>query len=446
MGSNHNMSFISTSTFSSRPSLDLILTRPPSYLSAPPSLNLPDYHPYPLPGEECIQASPLGRPRRTGTYQKKSGSVTLILTEQPENTSSPSYGNQGQVNGVIVLEKRDVVSEVYVKLEGEMNLVIPDQGAHTMVLFEEEQLLWKTSNQSNSTSTLEICPSQIPFSCRFPETFMSPMAQDQLLPLPPSLDVFYPGSLLTRIKYRLKIKVVQGRRRQSSAQSVLGFLGRLGLENFKILNVPIDYLPHTRPPYSVHHLICGPLSVPGFLSDLKRSPDEWVQSISSIKSSREDIAPCVDCHLFIPSIKIFSLADTIPFHIILTGPIRSLQEFVPSSCLPSPSPSARRNSSRSATAQKCSESVIYIYILRQICAKINNGESSAEGTGVRAVRNIIIGHGVVREVPPSIDDDLGRGDEGMLKWEGELSIITGSLTSNLGTFDAGGICLRILLY
>jgi len=85
----------------------------PSVTTCPPV-----YCPYAASGEQSLLASPLGQPQPSGTYKKKSGRVTLILTGQDECAHLPSYGRQGTVNGIIGIENRQEITEVHVKVCG----------------------------------------------------------------------------------------------------------------------------------------------------------------------------------------------------------------------------------------------------------------------------------------------------------------------------------------
>ncbi|THU83587.1 hypothetical protein K435DRAFT_689273 [Dendrothele bispora CBS 962.96] len=360
----------------------------------------PIYCPHPTLGEQSLLASPVRRPPPTGTYTKRSGDIVLTLTEQEEHDSSPSYGRQGSVNGIIDIGNRKPITEVHAKLEGEMVLVVPDRSAQTTQLFKDEHLLWKCDPSSSKSSSL--CPSQIPFTCTFPLTFAERGTNDRI-PLPPSLKQYFPGHFSAHTKYCLKIKIVRGRHP----------IVRRVFTGVKTIVIPINYSPRTRPPYSIR-------TSSDFLTDLKIAPEEWHQTVSTINSIREHEIPGVECHLFVPSLKIFSFLDRIPVHISLTGSLRSLQDFVIS-------PSADSTQSQP----------IRLYILRQLLVQIHDHS--------KYIKNTIIGEGSVQEIPPHKDDMVQEGidesNEGVLNWKGELSICNHGV-GLVGGFDAGALAVR----
>ncbi|KAF5333013.1 hypothetical protein D9758_015189 [Tetrapyrgos nigripes] len=362
-----------------------IVSLPPYSDASPP----PSYSSNPACGEQSIQLSPRSRTRPTGTWTKKSGSVSLLLMGQDDKASSPSYGRQGSVNGMITLDGRDAVSEVTVKLEGQMYLIIAQGGTETTQMFELSQTLWSSDSSVDITA---LCPSVIPFNFRFPSTFSVEGRPD--IPLPPSIDLHYPGSsgMMVSTTYTLKVKV-------KARSPTMGFWTKV-----KRMSVPLDYFPRTRPPYSI--------SNSDLFSDLKIAPEQWHQTVSVIKSRSRDDVPPIDCHLFIPSSKVYALSDTIPFHVNLTGALRSLREFLPSS-------SSSKDSSP-----------VTVTLLRQTSVEIN---------GERGWKNSTIGKGTVRGIPPPFSHLTCASREGSLDWEGEIQVSKSVL---VGGFNAGSLCIK----
>ncbi|THV02995.1 hypothetical protein K435DRAFT_716152 [Dendrothele bispora CBS 962.96] len=365
--------------------LENTTTLPPYSVASPP----PSYSSDPACGEQSIQLSPRSRSRPTGTFTKKSGSVTVILMGQDENASTPTYGRQDIVSGFLSLESREAISEVRVKLVGQMVLIISEGGSQTTQLFEQDHILWRYDPSSDADAS---CPSTIPFMCRFPSGFSTKGHADT--PLPPSLNMHYPGtsSMMITTRYTLKIKVVKAR------HPTMGFWTKV-----KRMAVSLDYLPRTRPPYSI-----SPSS--NWFSDLKIAPEQWHQTVAVIKSRSEDIVPSIDCNLFIPSSKVYSLSDSVPFHVNLTGPLRSLREFLP---------------------QPGKDSFpIHVHLLRQICVEVN---------GAKAWRNSIIGDGAVRGIPPPFSNITSESRDGSLDWEGEIKI---SKNVHICGFNAGDLAVK----
>ncbi|THU95034.1 hypothetical protein K435DRAFT_142131 [Dendrothele bispora CBS 962.96] len=384
-------------------SLPASISRLPSYTpSSPP----PSYFPDPTNGEQRIYASGRIRSRPTGIYTKKSSGITVALTEQ--DSSKPFYDRQGIVNGFILAEDRKAISEVQIELIGEMDLSVPEYGAGNVTLFQNVHTLWKLSSESDQPSSRSnICPNTIPFACIFPLTFVS-NAKDPTSArnsLPPSLDISFLGTLSASVKYLLKVRVIYER------YPPFHLWNRV-----KTTSLSLNYYPRSRPPY--------PLNLgPDLFTDLKIAPEEWHQTISVVKSNREDVVSSVDCHLFVPSLRIYGLADTIPVHIGLTGCPRSLRHF-----LYSPDSDELRAKNLSNPG-----SLMSVQIIRQVCVKVD---------GIKAVRSTVIGEGKVREVPPHIDEfvQLEYDEERVtLHWEGEVRCFE---TTTLGGFSTSHLSLK----
>ncbi|KAF5372109.1 hypothetical protein D9758_005034 [Tetrapyrgos nigripes] len=382
----------------------------PSYpnTTSTPTTPPPDYHSHPEGGEQCLGAATFPRARPTGTYVKKSKSMTIILTSQNPQASMPSYSRNGSVNGFILIENRTSVTEVQVELVGEMSVVIDRD--RTTPLVQDHQTLWKydsTSSDPESSSSSTPCPSAIPFACVFPPTFVSPAivpvnTEPCSFPLPPSVNFRYPGEFVAAIEYHIKATVIYGR------SPSLCFWNKM-----KTLTIPLSYLPRDRPLYAVSSGI-------SFFSSLKIAPEEWHQTVSAIKPRLEGTVPPIDCSLFVPSLKVYGLSDIIPVHVNLTGPIQSLRELMPL---------------QQHDKMNRQPSLIHIHIVRQVYVSLKNGR--------HAVRSSVIGEGKVHELPPHIDDTgwTNEVEEGIgtLHWE---STIQCSSTVTLGSFRTDGISLK----
>ncbi|KAJ4501294.1 hypothetical protein C8R41DRAFT_749020 [Lentinula lateritia] len=348
------------------PSYDSISSLPPLYSSDPAS------------GEQSIQLTPrtrsLGRP--TGTYVHKAGDATVVLLDQEDGVSTPVYGRHAALSGIISLASCETVSEIKIKLDGHMDLVLSGGVSQSTTLVNDAHSLWKYNPEAVDAGSTR-CPSEIPFTCVFPSKFKDNVGRES--PLPPSMHVMYPGAsgLVASCLYTLTIKIVK-----------MGFW-----KQAKKLTIPLNYHPRTRAP-------SFPNPNPDLFSDVKISPDEWHQTMSVIKSRKPAVTPPVQCHLFIPSVRVFALSDVIHFHVQLTGPLSSLRQLVYSK------PSKR---STEKFAPK-----IRVYLLRQITVDV---------CGQKGWKNLTLAEGTLRPRPPPIaasSSSPAHSAEDSLDWEGEI--------------------------
>lgn len=130
--------------------------------------------------------------------------------------------------------------------------------------------------------------------------------------------------------------------------------------------------------------------------------------------------------LFVPSIKIYGLSDTIPFHVQLAAPLSSLREFLP--------PIDKTESTKS---KRPPEPTIRVYLLRQVSVVVRGG---------RAYRNTIIGEGKLRPLPPNLTTSPPISDtdsrEENLDWEGEVRC---EELVAFGGFNAGNVVVKVSL-
>ncbi|KAF5380718.1 hypothetical protein D9757_007056 [Collybiopsis confluens] len=340
----------------------------PSYesVNSPP----PNYSIDPICGEQSIQSTPRTRARPTGTFiHKTSGNTTVVLMDQQEGVVVPEYGRQGIVNGLISFASREPVHEVKLKLHGHMDLVICGNISQNTNLVDFSYTLWKIDLGALATS---VCPSELPFTCIFPSTYKDRLGRE--VPLPPSIHASYPGStgLTASCVYTLTVKVVKSR-------------GRNFFTQIKKITIPLNYRPKFRGPHSS-------LSPhPDLFSDVKIAPEEWHQSMATVRSRKPALTPPVQCHLFIPSVRIFAFSDPIPFHVQITGQLSSLQQLV--------------YGSKSKYAPK-----IRVYLLRQLTVDV---------CGQKGCKNVTLAEGTLSPRPPPITlPPAGREDS--LDWEGVL--------------------------
>ncbi|KAK0464230.1 uncharacterized protein EV420DRAFT_1637794 [Desarmillaria tabescens] len=241
---------------------------PPYSKTAPP----PHYSCDPSQGERRVEHSPRSGPRvPSGTFIKKRGSLTVVLTEQEEDTTSPVYGREAAIHGALLLEKIDAILRVQIKIEGKLDVMTSEGGARSLVIVDDMETLWTFDRTKNESSTNHILCHPVT-ELLFPEA---------------------PGLHVTSL-YTLVVQVT------SIRHPKFGLFAKT-----KTLRIPITYAPRTRPNRPT-------LSIPLFYST----------------KSRATIAP-IESNLFIPSVQIFSFSDIIPFHVQLSGPLSSLRQFFP---------------------------------------------------------------------------------------------------------------------
>ena len=188
-------------------------------------------------------------------------------------------------------------------------------------------------------------------------------------------------------------------------------------------------------------------------------------------SSRDGALGAVDCQLFIPAVQIYSVSDTIPFHLQIRGSTKSLRTFLSSPLAPVSPPSHRlglglrssRLSSHSSTSSTSYSSasrfsvfgglpqstiaqmekaqpVVRVYILRQVTAVVNFQ---------KAWRSTVIGEGQLwplqhGDMDDSLtsDDDLSLKGTDALDWEGEVRC---NDDIDVGSFAAGDLIVKVCI-
>jgi len=136
----------------------------------------------------------------------------------------------------------------------------------------------------------------------------------------------------------------------------------------------------------------------------------------------------IHCHLFVPSVQIFALSDTIHFHVQLTGPLSSLRHFLPPPTLEpvaSSTVSTKFNKKRNCIPPK---PTIRVFLLRQITVEVR---------GQKAWRDRNLGEGKLWPLPPgasSVNSPHWDSQEASLDWEGEVRCRE---NITIGGFNAG---------
>ncbi|OJA17761.1 hypothetical protein AZE42_04867 [Rhizopogon vesiculosus] len=267
----------------------------PSYTPSPPS---PSYSTALLPGEQTVEETRWtgSQTHNIGVFRRITDNITLVLRDQQPGSIKPSYGRNALIRGHISLRSSEGLTDVTLMLEGQIRTETSGTTLTTTIV-STSYSLW------NSSST-EPCPKTLPFMTFFPSTFVE---SGQSRPLPPS---FENKSERATCSYTLSVIVSRPRRFLSSFRSS------------DALVVPIRYHPRSRA-----HTPMLPSDAP-FLTTVKTSPEEWRQVLCTMNTTqRSGLAP-VQCLLFIPSVQIYALSETIPFHLQLRGPPSSLAPFL----------------------------------------------------------------------------------------------------------------------
>ncbi|EGO24101.1 hypothetical protein SERLADRAFT_362165 [Serpula lacrymans var. lacrymans S7.9] len=229
--------------------------------------------------------------------------------------------------------------------------------------------------QSDASSSA--CPLTIPFALIFPTTYQD---GGQEYSLPPTFEsVDSPASC----SYTLTVSL-------SKPRQLLSFL----TQN-ETLSIPLQYYPRSRP-----HSPMLPNGL-SFMSTVKSSPEEWHQVMCTMNS-----VPSSGI-LFIPSVQVFALTDTIPFHLQLRAPMSSLSAFI--SHVSSPTGSNSSSGISGATVR--------VYLSRQMTVKVGDQKN---------IRKRVLGEGTLRalssssEVKPLFRHSSSKDGLDTLDWEGEV--------------------------
>ncbi|KAJ6503781.1 hypothetical protein C8R45DRAFT_894886 [Mycena sanguinolenta] len=348
-----------------------------------PCAIVPAYSPEASQDERVIEHRPRRKPRTfTGNYSKKAGRDTVVLAAQDEYADVPTYARSALVEGFVSLEGRELVSEISLKVKGEIELMVSGALASKTIL-SEQYCLW--SERSDG-----VCPSTVPFSTILPAHFEH---SSKKYPLPPSYFASYAssGGLYSKVVYVLSVTVTRARRRKLSF-----------LPSKNTVVIPFNYSPRMCPARP----IC--LSGSDFLADVKVMPEEWHQLSLSVAPRPKVQLPAIDLHLFTPASDVFALSEPIAVHVQLIGPVVALREF-----LPDP-----------AVARATAHSRVEVALVRQMRLHING---SVEHTVVTT------GRAVLHPTPPGVNATSDDGNPS-LDWAGELCVDPAAAA--VGSFDA----------
>ncbi|KAJ6538878.1 hypothetical protein DFH09DRAFT_930149 [Mycena vulgaris] len=340
---------------------------PPIY-SASPS---PTYSATPGSNERSLQFTPLPHhSRSTGTFIRTENMVTLVLNGQKENSRWPSFGRGALLSGSLLLKSHETVTSVRIKFEGILESLSPSHGySRSKVVDQSSALYVKDGSKSR-------CPSAIPFSHRFPSIFTN---NGKPYPLPPSCDIPLPGGSFLKCTYSLTVSVVLPLHRSAPF-----------LVKDRSLTIDLEYRQRTRPSRPG-------IPEPSLFSTVKTCPEEWLQLPVALTVGPDLRASDVYCDLFVPSVGVFGISETIPFHLQLSGSKNYLRELL----------LLRSNLDRSQAIRVC--------LLRQIGTDYGNNGAKI---------NTILGEGSIRSLPPAIDYPASPSStlRDSLNWEGEIQL------------------------
>ncbi|KAJ7133424.1 hypothetical protein C8R44DRAFT_698048 [Mycena epipterygia] len=333
-------------------------------LYSPPPHGSPCYSRDPANDETRLESSARRGTGRlpTGIFTKTYGSATIVLLDQEPDVHVPSYRERrSSVRGSLILE-RDTghISEILAKLDCRLELTAVDSAV--VIIRTVKNLLWSSGSSESSSS----CPGTIDFACDFPAIFQY---QDSEYPPPPSYIARFPGFPLLSAKcaYSLTISITKKRR--------LGFLSKT-----KVIYIPIEYSPRTYPRSGI-----SATPTPCFLSTVKTMPGEWYQSSFMMNTWDSSTLAPIQCQAFIPSVKVFGLADTIPLHLQISGQIASLRELI------SPSSAALNDTSDDIDQRK---SLVRVFLTRMVTVECHGRTTS---------RDMRIGEGRFRPLPAVVN-------------------------------------------
>ncbi|KAJ7354626.1 hypothetical protein DFH08DRAFT_691450 [Mycena albidolilacea] len=352
----------------------------PPYSSSAPA---PTYSTSPRPDEYLLQRTPFsGHSRPTGTFVRNKHGMTVVLNGQKENTLCPSFGRDGVLSGTLFIDSPETVTAVNIKLEGFIECSLTQGYSRSEVVDQTGSLYAKDGPHRK-------CPGAIPFARRFPSTFDNHGIH---YALPPSCDITLPASKFLRCTYSLIINIVYRSARFLSKE--------------KSLLIELEYRHRTRPSRPR-------IAERSLRSTIKMCPEEWLQLPVALTAALDPRPP----GLFVPSLGVFGISETVPFHLQLSGPTRCLRDlFV----------------TPPYSVQQKYSSVLRVSLLRQIAV-----DESHIGQKI----NTILEECSLRPLPPGIFGVHSSTSDDVLNWEGEINL----QDIDTPSFDIGTIKVMYLI-
>ncbi|KAJ7593831.1 hypothetical protein C8J56DRAFT_1160590 [Mycena floridula] len=331
--------------------------------------NVPPYSAEPTSGETRLdyrRTIDVSTNNRDGIFIHKKNNITVVLNNQEKSASRPSYGRRTKVAGSLLFDRPISVSSVSIKLNGVIESLTDPNSVR---LCDESHTLYEGDRDHPMEEALR-------FSFSFPLTFEY---GGKTYPLPPSYEIEHPAAHSIRCRYKLVIDV-------STARRILG-------RSTNSFSIEVEYYPRSRPSRPILHN-------PSFFSSIKDCPEEWHQTLFQVPiPSLEPIS----CQLYLPSVGVFALHDSIPFYLQLTASVSSLRLLTPNQRKPS----------------------IRVYLLRQVVLTINRQ---------KIPKHLVLGQATLNPLPPALSQDEN------LNWEG--SVRSTNLDAPVGGFDAGLLAVQ----
>ncbi|KAJ3760762.1 hypothetical protein EV360DRAFT_80867 [Lentinula raphanica] len=359
---------------------------PPSYESS--DAVIPDYSIEPRADEQRLQyqqTRPLqGFDRPTGVFVQQKDGITVVLNHQENKTQTPIVEQNSNIEGTLIIDAPESASEVALKLTGNIEAVSPATGWISVNVLDQTHTLFR--NSSDGTTSQSNCPSSLPFSCPLPHTFNYSGREYQL---PPSYYVLMGGqgqAYYAKCTYNFSAVVIKERSRRTAS-----FLGKNKKHSN---NFVIEYMPRSRPP---RPLAEHPLSATTSERFPTSGSEEWRQFTYQLSTkSKKYASEPLTCQFFLPSVGIFGIRDSIPFHVQIIGSTDSLAKL-------------------QTVAAKNGKSIFRVHLLRQVTIN-NNGKQSAV--------HFPLGEAKISVAPlanSSGTTSSGQGQQGSsLSWEGAV--------------------------
>ncbi|KAJ4490898.1 hypothetical protein J3R30DRAFT_152352 [Lentinula aciculospora] len=372
---------------------------PPSYNRDSYDFPVPDYSYEPRADEETLEFRQRRQlhghvTRPTGVFTHQKDGATIVLNHQEDRTPTPVFDRRDNVEGILILDTPGSVSEITLKLTGTVETVSPSTGRTFIKVLDHTQSLYKSGDSKASQPT--DCPRSLFFSCPIPNTFKH-NSQEYLLP--PSYYVLLGGqgqAYYAKCTYNFSVITLKVRSRRTA------FLGK----DKKYYGFLFEYSPRSCP--------LRPVIARSLLSTIKTCPEEWCQFSYELipKSNKYNLEP-LTCQFFIPSVGVFCIRESIPFHVQLlasnSGAFAKLQ---------------------SASRMDNSEPFFQVHFLRQV--EINNKEK-------KSAVHFPLREATMSPVPPvevTISESSAQSRQGQkLDWEGEIPY--GGETTLASSFNAG---------
>lgn len=354
-------------------------SNPPAYPQSPP------YSLDPHPDETQLARTSIRtrRSRPTGIFTTSKNGIVLALRGQEDGASIPSYGRNSTISGDIGLESTEDVVAVSVKLQGVLDLTVTGVASQDSTFLSKSSTIWEQANSSAHA------PSMLPFEVAIPQSHQD---AGSARPLPPTYAEVFPGVRDLHVKCCYTLTV---------------YVTRSGLwKPRKSMSVQFAYQPRTRPHRPI---ISSPFP---FSTTIRSLPEEWHQVSSTMRSRADSGVKPIECQLFIPAVRIYSITDTVPFYLQLCAPTASLEAFLHPR---PPPPSMFRLSKAAAAFDDSAQPTVSVSFMRQIEAVVGSHH---------AFRSFVIGEGTLRPVPPDVASSttLVPPADGYqtLNWEGEI--------------------------